>query len=127
MITANRAIIMIVLAFWLAGCTRTVYVPKQTTEVRYVEKMTVDSVYMSDTVKIYSKGDTVFSEKIRTLYKTKYVRDTITVNRTDSTAYAVEVVREKEVVPKWAWWSLALSAFFVAVVSIWLINKIKIR
>ncbi len=89
--------------------------------------MSVDSIYRSDTVNIYAMGDTVFSEKIRMLYKTKYVRDTIRVNRTDSVAYPVEVVREKEVVPGWAWWNLALSAFFVAAISIWLINKIKIR
>ena len=111
----------------LLSCTKTVYVPveRTVTDVQYRGRIISDSIHTSDTVRVYALGDTVYIDKIKMQYKTKYVRDTAYVNRTDSIPYTVEVVKEKAVVPQWAWWTLAVSALFVGSGAVGFAYKVK--
>lgn len=116
-----------VILMFLCGCTRTVYVPttEVKTETAYIEKYVRDSIYMSDTVRIVLRGDTTYIETTRYSTKIKYVCDTAYVYRVDSIPYSVEVVRTKEVIPAWCWWSLAIAGVAIGCAAWLLLNKIK--
>ena len=74
----------------LVGCTTTRYVPVPSVSVDsvYVDRFHRDSVYLHDSVFVnqYSKGDTVFVDKVVTKYKYKdrWRYDTVAVVRADS-------------------------------------------
>ena len=54
------------------------------TEIKYIDKIKYDSIYLKDSVYIVQKGDTVYNNKVAYRYKYKYLKDTITVNKTDT-------------------------------------------
>lgn len=60
--------------------------PVETVQVKYKMRDSIryDSIYVSDSVFIHTKSDTVFKEKFRYLYKYMFVNRTDTVLRTDS-------------------------------------------
>ncbi|WP_242054541.1 hypothetical protein [Bacteroides fragilis] len=72
-------IILLASATCFSSC-RTQYVPveKIKTEYRYIDRLQHDSVYLKDSVRYYTKGDTVFADKY--LYQYKY----LFINRVDS-------------------------------------------
>ena len=88
---------IVVLIF--CGCTTTRYIPVET--VRDVYHNTTDTIRDSirHTVYVnqYSKGDTIFKERIESLYIDRWrVRDSIVIQR-DSIPYPVEVIKEVEI------------------------------
>ena len=118
----------------LVGCTTTKYVPVPSVSVDsvYVDRWLRDSVYLHDSVFVnhYSKGDTVFVDKVVTRYKYKdrWRFDTVAVTRVDSVQVPYPV--EKEL----SWWEetrmhsfpilvaiVAVLAFIIA----WLVKKLK--
>lgn len=88
-----------VMLVMLTGCRSVKYVP--VTEYRYVSKtdsfIKTDSVYLHDSVSVFTKGDTVYmtktryKDRIRLVYHTK--TDTVAVH--DSIPYPVKVEVEK--------------------------------
>lgn len=87
-----------IIALIFCGCTTTKYIPVET--VRDVYHNTTDTIRDSirHTVYVnqYSKGDTIFKERLESLYIDRWrVRDSITVER-DSFPYPVEVIKEVE-------------------------------
>ena len=54
------------------------------TEIKYIDKVKYDSIYLKDSVYIIQKGDTIYNNKVAYRYKYKYLKDTITVNKTDT-------------------------------------------
>ena len=74
-------IILLTSAICLISC-RTQYVPVETvrTEYKYVDRLQHDSIYVKDSVRYYTKGDTIFVEKY--LYRYKY----LFINKVDSFA-----------------------------------------
>lgn len=83
----------------LTGCRSVKYVP--VTEYRYVSKtdsfIKTDSVYLHDSVSVFTKGDTVYIAKIRykDRFKIVYHTKTDTVAVHDSIPYPVKVEVEK--------------------------------
>lgn len=59
-------------------------IPQIKTEIKYIDKVKYDSIYLKDSVYIIQKGDTIYNNKIAYRYKYKYLKDTITVNKTDT-------------------------------------------
>ena len=59
-------------------------IPQIKTEIKYIDKVKYDSIYLKDSVYIIQKGDTVYNIKIAYRYKYKYLKDTITINKTDT-------------------------------------------
>ena len=59
-------------------------VPQIKTEIKYIDKVKYDSIYLKDSVYIIQKGDTVYNTKVAYRYKYKYLKDTITINKTDT-------------------------------------------
>ncbi len=109
------------------ACTRTVYIPAGRTfaDLRQSGSYVRDSIARNDTLRLYARGDTVYSETVRTFYRDRYLRDTLCIHHIDSVPYAVEVVRTETVTPRWAWYAL-FFCFMVVVVSVCrLLLKIK--
>ena len=59
-------------------------IPQIKTEIKYIDKVKYDSIYLKDSVYIVQKGDTIYNIKVAYRYKYKYLKDTITVNKTDT-------------------------------------------
>lgn len=110
-----RWVITIALLTMCFGCTRTIYMPKETLRTEYIDRIKVDSVYQRDSVYLYERGDTVYKYIDR--YLTKYVYQRDTIIRVDSVSYPVIVpdVQIKKHVPKFFWFcfivTLAVAGF----------------
>lgn len=59
-------------------------IPQIKTEIKYIDKIEYDSIYLKDSVYIIQRGDTVYNNKVAYRYKYKYLKDTVTVNKTDT-------------------------------------------
>ena len=59
-------------------------IPQIKTEIKYIDKIKYDSIYLKDSVYIVQKGDTIYNNKVAYRYKYKYLKDTIIVNNTDT-------------------------------------------
>ena len=59
-------------------------IPQIKTEIKYIDKVKYDSIYLKDSVYIIQKGDTIYNNKVVYRYKYKYLKDTVTVNKTDT-------------------------------------------
>ena len=70
----------------IISCTTTkiVEVPVETIKTEYVEQIKYDSIYSKDSIYIMQKGDTIYNTKVAYRYKYKYLKDTVTVNKTDT-------------------------------------------
>lgn len=61
-----------------------VHIPQIKTEIKYIDKVKYDSIYLKDSVYIIQKGDTIYNNKVAYRYKYKYLKDTIIVNEIDT-------------------------------------------
>lgn len=59
-------------------------IPQIKTEIKYIDKVEYDSIYLKDSIYIVQKGDTIYNTKVAYRYKYKYLKDTITINKTDT-------------------------------------------
>ena len=59
-------------------------IPQIKTEIKYIDKIKYDSIYLKDSVYIVQKGDTIYNNKVAYRYKYKYFKDTVIVNKTDT-------------------------------------------
>ena len=59
-------------------------IPQIKTEIKYIDKIKYDSIYLKDSVYIIQKGDTIYNTKVAYRYKYKYLKDTVIINKTDT-------------------------------------------
>ena len=117
--------ILFVLALLLVGCTKYIPVTTIQKEIQYKDRYVRDSIYTSDTTRIYESGDTIYNDRIKYIYIYKELRDTIYYSRVDSIPYTIEVVKTKAVTPKWAWYTLVISVICIVFLFISIWKKIK--
>ena len=70
-------------------------IPQIKTEIKYIDKIKYDSIYLKDSVYIIHKGDTIYNNKVAYRYKYKYLKDTITINKTDTITKLQKVIEIK--------------------------------
>lgn len=70
-------------------------IPQIKTEIKYIDKVKYDSIYLKDSVYIIQKGDTIYNNKVAYRYKYKYLKDTVTVNKTDTITKLQKVTEVK--------------------------------
>ena len=101
-------LIVIIVMLVMFGCTKTIYVPvtSSVTEIEYRDKLVRDSIYLSDSVLIEKKGDTVFNTKIKYKYISKFVKDTVNIRDSVYIEKPIEVVKEVNRLTKWQRWRL---------------------
>ena len=118
----------------LVGCTTTRYVPVPSVSVDsvYVDRFHRDSVYLHDSVFVnqYSKGDTVFVDKVVTKYKYKdrWRYDTVAVVRADSVQVPYPVEKDLGWWEKTRLYSFPVLVAMVAVLAfivVWLVKKLR--
>ena len=123
-----KLIFTLFLAIILSSCVKTIETIKEVpVEVtKYVQRSDTLIVNTTDSVYVHQKGDTVFSEKFRTVY-----RDRVRVER-DSVPYIVEITKtdvrvEKEEVPvkvrDWIWWIGAIGIIYAFVRLVLFVRK----
>jgi len=98
----KKLIKIILLAVTFSACkTRYIPMPYETIKTEYRDKYHRDSIYSLDSVIIREKGDTVYLEKYKYLYRDREVKDSIFVNDTIREAYPVEIVKEVNRLENW--------------------------
>jgi hypothetical protein len=93
----------------------TKYVPIETIkyEKEYVNQYHRDSIFVKDSVLIYSKNDTVFLNKYEYIYRNIFVKDTVSIIKVDSIPYPVEIIKDK-IIYKTKWYEdIAIWGFFI--------------
>jgi hypothetical protein len=103
----KRVILSLALCIMVVGC-KTTYVPIEKEVVKYdsiyIHSIKVDSVKEVDSVFVntYIKGDTIFQDKYKYVYryKDKLRIDTMLVERVDSVYIEKPVIVEKQL----SWW-----------------------
>lgn len=123
-----KHLIYIALLMVLCSCTTTKYVPVTQIkhEVEYRDRVRTDSIHTVDSVVLLVKGDTIYRDRVRYIYKDRYIADTVHVNTSDTVPIVQEIEVTKEVVPRWAWWSLAYFGVTILIFSMIILRKIKI-
>lgn len=127
----KKILISLVFILLLISCTTTKYiekeVPVEVTKTEYVYQLKQDSVYIHDSINVYTKGDTVFKDKIKICYKSIIQKDTIHV--TDSIPVIVRTTETKiQEVNKLKWYQKALNTvglFSLLFLFIYIYIKIK--
>lgn len=97
------------LASILIACkTKTVYVPveKTKTEIEFIDRMKKDSIYIQDSVFLAIKGDTIYKEKYKTVYKEIIRIDSV---RHDSIVYSEVPVPVDVPTPYYPKWMIILA------------------
>ena len=127
--TAIMKLGVIVAVIWLlCSCKHIEYVsvPEVHTDTLYISKTQHDSVYVKDSVYLheYTKGDTIFIEKMQwhTKWRERLLTDTIYRSKVDSVAvpYPVQVVKTNYA----GWWAFGgLLLFIAAVVALFIIIR----
>lgn len=91
----NLWLFLVVFGCFLVGCRTVEYVsvPVETVRVDsvFVAAVRVDSVVMRDSVLVASRGDSVFVDKVRYIYRYVGRVDTVSVLRVDTVAVPVVV------------------------------------
>ena len=79
-------LLIILLMSGICSCSRTQYVPvpSVSTDSVFVYKHIRDSIVQRDSVFVKEKGDTIWVNKYRYIYKDKLIRDTIYIDQIDS-------------------------------------------
>ncbi len=123
-------ILIVLTLLLLPGCRSIKYVPVETvkTEKEYVDRFKTDSVHVRDSVFVLVKGDTVYKDRTRTVYRDRYSRDTAYISKVDTiqVAYPVEVIKEKYRVPKSLWWLVILLAGLSVPSVLKILRKLKL-
>lgn len=91
--------LFVFILYMMASC-RTEYIPVESVSYDsiFIEKLKKDSIFIQDSVFIRQKGDTVFKDKFKFVYKYVLLRDTMLTVRRDSVPVPVPVEK------KLTWW-----------------------
>lgn len=99
------------------GCTATKYVPIESVHTEYRDRVNIqrDSIYLRDSIYIENKGDTIVIERWRDRWRDRIIRDTMSVNTTDTIQHIVEVEKPLTMAQKVkiAIGNIAIAAMFV--------------
>ena len=96
------------------GCATTQYVPVEVTKVEYVNKETIDSIYVRDSIFVREKNDTIYLEKYKLVYRDRIIQDTIIKMDSIPTIKTVEVIKEVNRIKEWQIILMVMGGVFVA-------------
>ena len=117
------AMVAAMLLIWSMCSCSTQYVPVES--VRYdsvfFEKIRKDSIFVQDSVFIRQKGDTVFKDKFKVVYKYVLLRDTMLTVRRDSMPIPVPVEKKR------TWWEqtkIDVGGYAVTIIVIYVLCRL---
>ena len=107
---------------WLTGCKQVQYVPVETVRLDsiYLTQTLRDSIYKYDSIYVRDKGDTLYVERWKYLYRDKVRVDTMVSVRVDtvSVPYPVEKELTRWERVKMETGGVAISGFFLLLAAI---------
>lgn len=103
----------------ISSCTTTKYVeiPVENTKIEYRDRHIIDTIYKTDSTIITDKGDTVFIEKFKYLYKIKEIRDTVNITDTITVVNTVEVTKEINKLHNWQLFLMVLGGGLLGLIG----------
>lgn len=125
--------ILLTLAICFTSCRSIKYVPVETVRIEYKTRDSIrfDSIYQRDSVFLLIKGDTVYKERYKYLYRYLTINNTDTVIKTDSIQIPYPVEKElsrwqkiKLELGGWAF-GIALALLFIIIGNIVYNRKAK--
>lgn len=112
-----------IMIIWLCSSCSTQYVPVES--VRYdsifFEKICKDSIFVRDSVFIRQKGDTVFKDKFKLVYKYVLQKDTMLTVRRDSIPIPIPVEKKR------TWWEqtkIDVGGYAVTIIVIYVLCRL---
>lgn len=108
---------MAVVVVLLSGCKviKEIPVEKIVEKTSYQNRFFRDSIYLRDSIRVETKGDTVFRDRYRYLYRDREIRDTLQVTVIDSIPYPVEVEKE---LSKWNQLKVDVGGYLIGLILI---------
>lgn len=130
---ASGIILLYILAVFclLCGCRQMQYVPVVTVlhDSIYIAQVQRDSVIRFDSVYVRDKGDTVWLEKYKYIYRDKVRVDTLVSVRTDTVSVPVPVERKltrwERVKQEAGGYAIVIGFCVVLVVVGWMVYRIR--
>lgn len=113
------------------GCRTIEYYPVETirTDTVYVNRLSVDSVMVRDSIYIHEKGDTVTKFRLKYIYKYRDRTDTlyISIRDTISVPYPVEkeLTKWQQTKVNYGGWAIGIIFVFILIVVGRLVYKLK--
>lgn len=127
MLQAMKWIYCFLLVTTLCSCRNVKYIPVETVRADsiFINQVQRDSIYRHDSIYIREKGDTVWMEKYKYIYRDKIVRDTMYINRTDTIRdpYPVEkeLTRWQQMKLELGGWAFGIIITVALIILGWLI------
>lgn len=124
----KKLLLTILLGILLSGCALTKYVevPVDRVKIEYRDRVSIDTLYRTDSIIIKEKGDTVFLEKYKYIYRVKEIKDTVNVTDTLTVVKTVEVTKEVNKLHNWQVGLMILGGATIALGGYKLIKFIKV-
>lgn len=124
----KKLLLAILLGILLSGCATTKYVevPVDRVKIEYRDRVSVDTLYRNDSTIIREKGDTIFLEKYKYIYRVKELRDTVNVTDTITVVKPIEVTKEVNKLHNWQVGLMVLGGAAIALGGYKLIKFIKV-
>lgn len=124
----KKLLLAILLGILLSSCASTKYVdvPVDRVKIEYRDRVSIDTLYRKDSTIIREKGDTVFLEKYKYIYRVKELKDTINVTDTITVVKTVEVTKEVNKLHDWQVGLMILGGAAIALGGYKLIKFIKV-
>lgn len=124
----KKLLLAILLGILLSGCASTKYVevPVDRVKIEYRDRVSIDTLYRNDSTIIREKGDTVFLEKYKYIYRVKELKDTVNVTDTITVVKTVEVTKEVNKLHNWQVGLMVLGGVAIALGGYKLIKFIKV-
>lgn len=123
----KNLILILILGIIVSCCKSTKYieVPVDRVKIEYRNSVSVDTIYRNDSTIIREKGDTVFLEKYKYIYKVKELKDTVNITDTITVVNTVEVIKEVNKLYNWQIVLMTLGAFAIVILLYDIIKWIK--
>ena len=124
----KNLILILILGIIVSCCKSTKYieVPVDRVKIEYRNSVSIDTIYRNDSTIIREKGDTVFLEKYKYIYKVKELKDTVNITDTITVVNTVEVTKEVNKLYNWQVGLMVLGGAAIALGGYKLIKFIKI-
>lgn len=110
----------------LFSCKEIQYVPVERADTIYINNASIDTVILRDSVYVEKNGDELHTEKIRYIYKSNLVRDTVVQNV--RVEVPVEVIKTVEVPKKLSLFDrifITIGIVSASLLVIWLMHKFR--
>lgn len=111
----KKLVVVILMVLLISSCTITRYVevPVDRIKIEYRDKTKIDTLIQKDSIITQLKGDTVFLEKYKYLYRIKEVRDTVAKTDTITTVHTIEVEKKVNELKNWQIILMVLGGGFI--------------